>query len=881
MERMERVGRQVAGEVPARAAQHYSSSAAEPFAARPGYHPAAQGLRLGAVGDAGPAPSDFDRPRADVARPAWPVHGAREAIDVPAGVVESLRSEVVSLRERLAGAAPRRAVEEMDRALTLLHRRVETLHEDGQATLREDRRGLSQELSALRHSLDALRAPERHEALAAAIEVLAGKVDRMAEAAVDPVEVNRLQGQSAELRVLLTRALSGNGLQALAGRIAACAEDVARAGEESARRVSAVAGVLERNAQALLAGTERLEQHLAARTEGAARDQQAEAAAAAELQREVGAVRSRLESLGTQLSAQAATWSPAARADLAARLDEILKAVEHRAVEDAAGAPLAEVVERHLVALTDRFREAHQRLGRLDAIEDAILRMTEELRAARAETAAATAEAMQNVALKLSGDAGAPAVLGLKRGLAALEARQEDLERRAEAYFGDAEQDDFAGDPAASAADYPSREVEPDFATDFPRYPAAMADDAREPADLRDLADTRTAAADIWPEARPAAQDEWPDLPRAEDSAFAAHEADPRAFVVPEAETAAETPSLRLNRRSAEDAPPAAVAAEAPHGRRVDWSPGPHDARPRVQKGFNPRKRSRQHRSALFALLAGTAMVLATTAAGLAWSNGVTVTSALSRLAGGPPPTTGLPDPVGTTALQTAARAGDISAAFEVGSRYAEGRGVAADMGAAVKWLGYALSQGLVPAAYRLGSLYETVSADFGEAMRFYEWAAAQGHVRAMHNLGVIYSRGQVPGSGGKVDWGHAVRWFEQAAERGNRDSQYNLGVINARGLAGTTDLEAAWKWFTLASAQGDEESARKRDAVAERMDVAAVARARKAADSFAPQPVSAAANVVVQRPEWDVAVSDDKVAARIIGRDQVLAANTGAAGSR
>lgn len=920
MERMERMGRPVAGEASARAPQHFSTSGAEPMAARPGYHHAANsaafGLRPG-FDIGGHGGQDFDRSRGTVARPAWPASGTGEAIDVPAGALEGLRSEVVSLRERLANAAPRRAVEEMDRALTLLHNRVETLHEDGQTLLREDRRGLSLELSALRHSVDALRAPERHEALAAAVEALAGKVDRMADAAVDPAEVSRLQGQSSELRVLLTRALSSNGLQALAGRIAACAEEVARAGEESARRVSAVAVVLERNAQALLAGTERLEQHIAARAEVSARDQQADAAASAELHREVAGLRGRLETLGTQLAAQATTWSPAARADLAGRLDEILKAVEQRAAEVPANGPLVEVVERHLVALTDRFRDTHQRLGRLDAIEHAILRMTEELRQARAETAAATAEAMQNVALKLSGDAGAPAVLGLKRGLAALEARQEDLERRAEAYLGDAYgagADDFAPDAAArgpyadaaegasygagvsaardfAAQDYPAQDystqdypaqdfAERDFAARnlAPPEPAPLDVDAREPAsaarhrdgiDAADAAhqraESRLDGEDDWSEARPARDEAWPDLARAE----------ARAFADPDGDGAAAS-ARRFNRRSTEDAAAAAAAEEAPaHGRRVDWSAGPHDARPRVQKGFNIRKRSRQHRSALFALLAGAAMVLATTAAGLAWSNGVSVTSALTRLAGGPPPTSGLPAPMGTSALQAAARAGDISAAFEVGSRYAEGRGVTADMGAAVKWLGYALSQGLVPAAYRLGSLYETVSGDFGEALRFYEWAAAQGHVRAMHNLGVIYSRGQVPGTEGKPDWAHAVRWFEQAAERGNRDSQYNLGVINARGLAGTTDLESAWKWFTLASVQGDEESARKRDAIAERMDVAAVARARKAADGFAPQPVSAAANVVVQRPEWDVAAPDDKVAARVQSRGQVLAANT------
>jgi len=198
-------------------------------------------------------------------------------------------------------------------------------------------------------------------------------------------------------------------------------------------------------------------------------------------------------------------------------------------------------------------------------------------------------------------------------------------------------------------------------------------------------------------------------------------------------------------------------------------------------------------------------------------------------------------------------------------------------MSAAVKWLGYALSHGLVPAAYRLGNLYETVAADYAEATRFYEWAATQGHVKAMHNLGVLYSRGLVPGAGSAEapDWARVMHWFEQAAGRGNRDSQYNLGVIHARGLAGAVDNEAAWKWFTLAAAQGDAESAHKRDAVAERMDAPALARAGKAVESFALQPVNAAANVVAERPEWQTAAPDDKVATRLTKAREVLAART------
>lgn len=814
----------------------------------------------------------------------WP-SPTRDGLDVSSAAVDALRNEVASLRERLAGVAPRRAVEEMDRAVTLLHRRVETLHEDGQSQQREERRVLSHELGALRRSLDALRAPGRQEALSAAIEALAGKIDRMAGAAVDAAEIARLQSQGAELRALLTRALSADGLQALAGRIAACAEEVTRAGDDSARRVSAAAGLLERNAQALLAGTERLEQHLTARD-----DRRDAGAAAPGLQREVSALHARLETLGGQMAAQADTWSPEARADLGARLDAILKAVERRAAAPAIGATALAEVERHLATLAERFRDAQERLGRLDAIEAALRTITDELRAGRTETAATTAEAVRHVALKLSGDAGAPAVLGLKRGLAALEARQEDLERRAETLLADAYPDDgFAGWADAdnddlhaaaeaagpAAADGHGLTPDPDRDSFFHASEAdGRRDDRPMPVAAAD-ADIDDAALPSWEMPRRALEEEsWADLAR-----IAGNHATP-----PAGEPLCGPHFARVVRQVEDEEPEAARDAArngvkdpaGPGRRRGVWPAAERDVRPRLDKRVS-RKRPSQHRSALIALFAGAAMVLATTAAGLAWNNGTALTSAFSRIATGPAPTAGLPAPVGSAALQAAATAGDAAAAFEVGSRYADGHGVAADMSAAVKWLGYALSQGMVPAAYRLGGLYESVAADYAEATRFYEWAATQGHVKAMHNLGVLYSRGQVPGaaSAGAPDWARAVSWFEQAAARGHSDSQYNLGVIHARGLAGPVNDEAAWKWFTLAAAQGDAESALKRDAVAQRMNADAVARAGKAVDNFAPQPVNAAVNVVAERPEWQVAAADDKVAARLTNAREVLAANT------
>lgn len=87
--------------------------------------------------------------------------------------------------------------------------------------------------------------------------------------------------------------------------------------------------------------------------------------------------------------------------------------------------PLVDTVERHLSGLTEQLRQAHDRLGRLDEIESGLRRLTEEVRFVREDTRTVASEAASAVAAKVSDSPDGAAVLGLKRGLAALEARQD------------------------------------------------------------------------------------------------------------------------------------------------------------------------------------------------------------------------------------------------------------------------------------------------------------------------------------------------------------------------------------------------------------------------------------------------------------------------
>ncbi|RWB34658.1 MAG: peptidoglycan-binding protein, partial [Mesorhizobium sp.] len=90
-----------------------------------------------------------------------------------------------------------------------------------------------------------------------------------------------------------------------------------------------------------------------------------------------------------------------------------------------------------------------------------------------------------------------------------------------------------------------------------------------------------------------------------------------------------------------------------------------------------------------------------------------------------------IPADAGPTALRDAAAGGDAKALFEIGSRYAESRGVKQDMAAAAKWYEKSAELGFAPAEYRIGNFYEKgtgVARDVKKAKTWYQLAAAQGN---------------------------------------------------------------------------------------------------------------------------------------------------------
>ena len=218
------------------------------------------------------------------------------------------------------------------------------------------------------------------------------------------------------------------------------------------------------------------------------------------------------------------------------------------------------------------------------------------------------------------------------------------------------------------------------------------------------------------------------------------------------------------------------------------------------------------------------------------------------------PPSERLPEGIGGPVLRAAAMKGDPAAAYEVGVRFAEGKGVPANFDEAAKWYDRAAQAGVVPAIFRLGTLYEkglSVKKDVDIARRYYIQAAERGNAKAMHNLAVL----DADGGGKGANYKSAAQWFRKAADRGVADSQFNLGILYARGIGVEQNLAESFKWFSLAAAQGDADAGRKRDDVAKRLDAQSLAAARLAIQTFSaePQPDDAV-NVASPPGGWDSA---------------------------
>ena len=169
--------------------------------------------------------------------------------------------------------------------------------------------------------------------------------------------------------------------------------------------------------------------------------------------------------------------------------------------------------------------------------------------------------------------------------------------------------------------------------------------------------------------------------------------------------------------------------------------------------------------------------------------------------------------------------------------RFAEGHGVPANLEEAARWYERASQlKGLAPAQFRYASLLEKgqgVRKDLAQARRLYLSAAIKGNGKAMHNLAVLYAEG--------IDGNRITTPPCNGSARPRSAVSPTANIISAscaRADSGTAkSYPEAYKWFALSAAQGDKESARKRDDLAAHMDAAALAGAEAEVKNFVAEP--------------------------------------------
>jgi len=82
-----------------------------------------------------------------------------------------------------------------------------------------------------------------------------------------------------------------------------------------------------------------------------------------------------------------------------------------------------------------------------------------------------------------------------------------------------------------------------------------------------------------------------------------------------------------------------------------------------------------------------------------------------------------------------------------------------------------------------------------------------------------------------------AIQCFRTAAEQGYAPAQHNLGYAYLNGQGIPQDYVEAYKWFTLAAADGNERSVRYRDKTKSHMTPEQIAEGNKRAAAFVAKP--------------------------------------------
>lgn len=157
---------------------------------------------------------------------------------------------------------------------------------------------------------------------------------------------------------------------------------------------------------------------------------------------------------------------------------------------------------------------------------------------------------------------------------------------------------------------------------------------------------------------------------------------------------------------------------------------------------------------------------------------------------------------------ELAANQGNVTAQVKLGNRYASGNGVPLSMKNAIYWWMKAANADNPEAQNALAECYASgngVYMNYQQAMAWWNKAATAGNVLAMVHLAERYT---LPPDDGEPDLVTAKYWWTKAAEAGDAYAMCRLGECLEKGLGvPLANLEDAFKWYRLASQNGNEEA--------------------------------------------------------------------------
>ena len=116
------------------------------------------------------------------------------------------------------------------------------------------------------------------------------------------------------------------------------------------------------------------------------------------------------------------------------------------------------------------------------------------------------------------------------------------------------------------------------------------------------------------------------------------------------------------------------------------------------------------------------------------------------------------------------------------------------------------------------------VPQNYGEALKWFKVSAEKGFALGQYNLGVMYEKGQ----GVSQNYKDAFKWYQLSAEQGYGIAQRTLGFLYEAGKIDSKNYVLAYMWFSLASIEGDEDAAKDKNRVEQKMTVAQIKKANE-----------------------------------------------------